>query len=66
VDQAAELAAPLLAAAIAAGVIRDQDASALAHWVVRIGMVAVITPPPGDLRAALDALLLPALEPGRP
>jgi AcrR family transcriptional regulator len=63
VEQAAEVAAPLLAAAMADGIIREQDPLALAHWIVRIGMVTIVSPPPGDLRAALDALLLPALEP---
>jgi AcrR family transcriptional regulator len=63
VARAAEISAPLLAAAMADGIIRQQDPLALAHWIVRIGMVSIIAPPPGDLRAALDALLLPALEP---
>lgn len=63
VAQAAEISAPLLAAAMADGIVRQQDPLALAHWIVRIGMVSIIAPPPGDLRAALDALLLPALEP---
>jgi AcrR family transcriptional regulator len=66
VAQAAEVAAPLLEAAMAAGMVRRQDPLALAHWIVRIGMVSIIAPPPGDLRAALDALLLPALEPAAP
>jgi AcrR family transcriptional regulator len=63
VAQAAEIAAPLLEAAMAAGTIRRQDPLALAHWITRIGMVSIISPPPGDLRTALDDLLLPALEP---
>ena len=63
VAQAAEIAAPLLETAMAAGTIRRQDPLALAHWITRIGMVSIISPPPGDLRTALDALLLPALEP---
>jgi len=62
VEQAAEIAAPLLEAAMALGIIRKQDSLVLARWIVRIGMVSVITPPPGDLHEALDALLLPALE----
>jgi AcrR family transcriptional regulator len=63
VAQAAEIAAPILETAMATGIIRRQDPVALAHWITRIGMVSIISPPPGDLRAALDALLLPALEP---
>jgi AcrR family transcriptional regulator len=63
VTRGAELAAPLLEAAMAAGTIREQDPLALAHWLVRIGGVVLLSPPPGDLRDALDALLLPMLEP---
>jgi AcrR family transcriptional regulator len=63
VAQAAEITAPLLVAAMEAGIVRKQDPLALANWIVRIGMVSIIAPPPGELRAALDALLLPALEP---
>jgi AcrR family transcriptional regulator len=66
VTQAAEIAAPMLAAAMADGIVRQQDPVALAHWIVRIGMVSVIAPPPGNLRDALDALLLPALAPISP
>lgn len=62
VDQAVEITAPLLEAAMAAGQIRPQDPVALAHWLVRIGGMALLAPPPGDLRAALDSLLLPAME----
>jgi AcrR family transcriptional regulator len=59
----AEVAAPLLAQAMAGGYIRQQDAMALAHWLVRISMVSLIAPPPGDLTGTLDALLLPVLAP---
>lgn len=60
----AEVAAPLLAQAMAAGHVRHQDPLALAHWLVRIGMMSLVAPPPGDLQESLDALLLPALDPG--
>ena len=59
---AASMTAPGLAAAMDAGLVRRQDPDALAHWIVRIGMVCVASPPPGDLLEALDALLLPVLE----
>lgn len=62
--QAADKTAPLLAAAMEAGAIRRQDPLALAHWIVRIGSMCVLSPPPGSLVDALDALLLPALDPG--
>lgn len=54
---------PLLEAAMAAGTIRRQDPELLAHWIARIGMSCLLAPPPGDLQAALDALLLPVLAP---
>jgi AcrR family transcriptional regulator len=61
--QGAEAAAPLLSAAMDAGVVRRQDPLALAHWISRIGMVCLVAPPPGDLLQNLDDLLLPVLEP---
>ena len=62
VDQAVEIIAPLLDAAMVAGQIRRQDPVALAHWLVRVGGMALLAPPPGELQAALDALLLPTME----
>ena len=61
--QGVEVAAPLLAAAMAAGLIRTQDAERLAHWLLRIALAALVAPPPGDLQSALDELLLPVLAP---
>jgi AcrR family transcriptional regulator len=62
-ERSAEVAAPLLAQAIAAGQVRPQDPLALAHWIARIGMTCLVAPPPGDLLEALDRLLLPMLDP---
>ncbi|HJR25719.1 MAG TPA: TetR/AcrR family transcriptional regulator [Acidimicrobiales bacterium] len=62
-ERAAELSAPFLEAAMEAGAIRRQDPLALAHWLVRVAGIALLSPPPGGLRDALDALLLPMLEP---
>ena len=59
----AAVAAPFLASAMDAGFVRRQDPMALAHWIVRISTICLLSPPPGDLRAALDALLLPMLTP---
>ena len=59
----AAVSAPLLKLAMKEGVIRRQDPVALAHWLARISMICLFSPPPGDLVSALDALLLPALEP---
>ncbi|MGV0626085.1 TetR/AcrR family transcriptional regulator [Mycolicibacter minnesotensis] len=60
-ESGAEVAAPLLAAAMETGFIREQDPSALAHWITRIAFAWVLAPPPGDLAEGLEALLLPGL-----
>jgi len=62
-DQSAQATAPLLAAAMQAGSIREQDPLALAHWISRISLVCLVAPPPGDLGQAIDDLLLPMLDP---
>ena len=62
-EQAVATASPLLTSAMAFGAIRRQDPEALAHWIVRIAGICLVAPPPGDLREALDALLLPMLSP---
>jgi AcrR family transcriptional regulator len=59
----AAVAAPFLASAMDAGFVRRQDPVALAHWLVRISTICLLSPPPGDLRQALDDLLLPMLTP---
>jgi AcrR family transcriptional regulator len=59
----AEVAAPLLEAAMDDGHIRRQDPLVLAHWIARLGTISLLAPPPGDLLEALDALLLPVLQP---
>jgi AcrR family transcriptional regulator len=61
--QGVEVAAPILAAAMGAGLIRRQDPQRLAHWLLRIGLAAIVAPPPGDLQTALDELLIPTLTP---
>lgn len=61
--QGVEIAVPLLAATMAAGLIRTQDPERLTHWLLRIALAALVAPPPGDLQAALDDLLLPVLQP---
>ena len=61
--EAAEVAVPFLASAMDAGFVRRQDPMALAHWLARILTICLLAPPPGDLREALDELLLPMLTP---
>src|SRR5581483_1880968 len=62
-EQGVEIAAPLLSTAMAGGLIRTQDPNAVAHWLLRVGLAAVVAPPPGDLRESLDEFLLPVLAP---
>ena len=61
--QGVEVTAPLLSAAMAAGLVRRQDPQLLAHWMLRIALAVLVAPPPGDLQTALDELLLPVLAP---
>jgi AcrR family transcriptional regulator len=64
--QGVEVTAPLLSAAMAAGLVRPQDPQHLAHWLLRIALAVLVAPPPGDLQSALDELLLPVLAPSPP
>src|SRR3546814_15456756 len=70
IDQGVELSAPFLAAAMDAGAIRRQDPELPAHWLLRISLAPVASPPPRDLRTARDPLPLhqhpPTHEPQRP
>lgn len=66
VDQVAEATAPFLSAAMAMGLVRQQDPLALAHWMTRLVTAVLLAPPPGDLHDALDAALLPWLDPDLP
>lgn len=64
VDDVAAIVAPAVEAAIAAGLIKEQEPRALAEWVTRIGGALVLAPPTTDLDALLEAMLLPVLDPG--
>ena len=61
--RSAESSVPRLVRAMKAGYVREQDPLALGHWIARITFTCLLAPPPGDLLAALDALLLPVLDP---
>ncbi len=63
VDKVAVVAAPLLTAAMEAGLVRRQDPVALTDWLVRITVSVVTSPPRHDLRSFLDQVLLPSLSP---
>ena len=61
-DQFATQSAPFLTMAMEMGLIRRQDADALAHRLARITLSYIVAPPPGDLDAELDTVLLPLIE----
>jgi AcrR family transcriptional regulator len=61
--QSTELVAGLLETAMTAGQLAERDPTAVAQWLMRIGTSVVIQEPPGDLRAFLAELLVPALSP---
>jgi len=54
---------PLLEFAMKSGVIAKRHARTTAEWLVRTALTLVLAPPPGDLRAFLAEMLLPALSP---
>lgn len=62
-DQGARMLAPLYQSLMDAGRIRRQDPLVLAHWLLRVFMMLVIAPPPADVDAILEEMLLPALKP---
>jgi AcrR family transcriptional regulator len=64
--RSAESSVPRLERAMAAGYVRRQDPLALGHWIARITFTCLLAPPPGDLLEALDAILLPVLDPAVP
>jgi AcrR family transcriptional regulator len=61
--RSAEASVPRLVRAMDAGYVRRQDPLVLGHWIARITFTCLLAPPPGDLLDALDALLLPVLDP---
>lgn len=61
--RSAESSVPRLTRAMDAGYVRVQDPLALGHWIARITFTCLLAPPPGDLLTALDAILLPVLDP---
>lgn len=63
IEQVTVALVPVLAMAMDMGLIRRTEPEALAHWVTRVALVCVLSPPPGDLHEALDRILLPQLEP---
>jgi hypothetical protein len=61
IDQGVSQLAPFLAAAMELNIIGRGDPNLLAHWIIRVVLITLLAPPPGDLQRALDDLLLPLL-----
>jgi AcrR family transcriptional regulator len=61
IDQGVAQVAPFLTAAMQLGIIGRGDVNLLAHWIIRVVLITLLAPPPGDLQQALDDLLLPRL-----
>lgn len=59
----ADVVVPLLEALMDERHLARRDPRVVAEWLVRITVTLVLAPPPGDLRAFLGELLLPALAP---
>jgi AcrR family transcriptional regulator len=55
--------APMLTAAMSAGVLAPRDPIILAEWLIRLVVTLVLVPPNVNLRTFLSELLLPALTP---
>lgn len=63
VDNVTAVAAPMLAAAMEAGLVRRQDPAVLTDWLVRTTVSMIASPPRQDLRSFLTQVLLPLLGP---
>jgi AcrR family transcriptional regulator len=55
--------APMLQAAMDAGVLARRQPAVLAEWLIRLVVTLVLVPPLTELRAFLSEVLLPALTP---
>jgi AcrR family transcriptional regulator len=56
-------AAPLLAAAMDAGLLARRDPEVVAQWLARIALSLIAAPPPGPLRPFLAEIVEPVLTP---
>jgi AcrR family transcriptional regulator len=59
----ADVVAPLLGSLMNAGHLARRDPRVVAEWLVRLTVTLILAPPPGDLRAFLAEVLVPALIP---
>jgi hypothetical protein len=65
VDNVTAVAAPMLTAAMQAGLVRRQDPVVLTDWLVRTTVSVIASPPRQDLGSFLAQVLLPLLRPTR-
>ncbi len=63
IERLRELLSPMVGTAIDAGLLARRDPAMVTEWIVRVGLSLLVAPPPGDLRAFLDEMLRPALQP---
>jgi AcrR family transcriptional regulator len=61
-DNACQIIVPYLELAIHSGMLRKQDTTTLAQWLIRVCFVLAIAPPQ-DVRKMLEQTLLPVLTP---
>lgn len=62
-DRVTVTVAPVIAAAMDAGLLAGGDPAATTQWLARIGLSVLVAPPPGDLRAFLRHGIAPLLAP---
>jgi len=63
-DRVTAGAAPLLRAAMDAGLLARRDPEVVASWLARIALSLIAAPPPGPLPPFLAELVTPVLDPG--
>ncbi|HYF45988.1 MAG TPA: TetR/AcrR family transcriptional regulator [Acidimicrobiales bacterium] len=63
-DQVTAGAAPLLRAAMDAGLLARRDPEVVAGWLARIALSLIAAPPPGPLQPFLAEIVEPVLSPG--
>ncbi len=62
-SRVADVVAPLLQTFMDSGRLARRDPRVIADWLVRQTVTLILAPPPGDLRAYVAELLVPALTP---
>ncbi len=62
-SRVADVVAPLLQTFMDSGRLARRDPRVTADWLVRQTVTLILAPPPGDLRAYVAELLVPALTP---